>query len=279
MSGGDVSGSNTAGSNSKFTTATLRQRKQNGERITALTAYDHLFANLLDQAGIDVMLVGDSVATVMQGRDTTIPVTMDQMVYHCELVSRGCERALLVGDLPFLSYQIGIEDALRNAGRLLKEGHVEAVKLEGGREFVPTVQRLVAAGIPVMGHLGLTPQSINQFGSYKTRGTDKQEQEQMIDDAKALEQAGACAIVLEKVPSDLGKRMSEATSIPIIGIGAGPHTDGQILVTHDMLGMFTRFKPRFVRRYLELAKEIGGAVESYCDDVRSGSFPSNDESY
>jgi 3-methyl-2-oxobutanoate hydroxymethyltransferase len=279
MSGGDVSGSNTAGSNSKFTTATLRQRKQNGERITALTAYDHLFANLLDQAGIDVMLVGDSVATVMQGRDTTIPVTMDQMVYHCELVSRGCERALLVGDLPFLSYQIGIEDALRNAGRLLKEGHVEAVKLEGGREFVPTVQRLVAAGIPVMGHLGLTPQSINQFGSYKTRGTDKKEQEQMIDDAKALEQAGACAIVLEKVPSDLGKRMSEATSIPIIGIGAGPHTDGQILVTHDMLGMFTRFKPRFVRRYLELAKEIGGAVESYCDDVRSGSFPSNDESY
>ena len=279
MSGGDVSGSNTAGSNSKFTTATLRQRKQNGERITALTAYDHLFAKLLDQAGVDVMLVGDSVATVMQGRDTTIPVTMDQMVYHCELVSRGCERALLVGDLPFLSYQIGIEDALRNAGRLLKEGHVEAVKLEGGREFVPTVQRLVAAGIPVMGHLGLTPQSINQFGSYKTRGTDAKEQEQMIDDAKALEQAGACAIVLEKVPSDLGKRMTEATSIPIIGIGAGPHTDGQILVTHDMLGMFTRFKPRFVRRYLELAKEIGGAVENYCDAVRNGAFPNADESY
>lgn len=279
VSGNDASGNNTAGSSSKFTTATLRQRKQDGERITALTAYDHLFANLLDQAGIDVMLVGDSVATVMQGRHTTIPVTMDQMVYHCELVSRGCERALLVGDLPFLSYQVGIEDALRNAGRLLKEGHVEAVKLEGGREFVPTVQRLVAAGIPVMGHLGLTPQSINQFGSYKTRGTDATEQDQMIDDAKALEQAGACAIVLEKVPSELGKRMSEATSIPIIGIGAGPHTDGQILVTHDMLGMFTRFKPRFVRRYLELAKEIGSAVEGYCKDVRSGSFPSDDESY
>jgi 3-methyl-2-oxobutanoate hydroxymethyltransferase len=266
-------------SNSKVTTATLRQRKQNGERIAALTAYDHLFANLLDKAGVDVMLIGDSVATVMQGRDTTIPVTMDQMVYHCELVSRGCERALLVGDLPFLSYQVGIEDALRNAGRLLKEGHVESVKLEGGREFVPTVDRLVAAGIPVMGHLGLTPQSINQFGSYKTRGTDAKDQEQLIDDAKALEQAGAFAIVLEKVPADLGKRMSEATSIPIIGIGAGPHTDGQILVTHDMLGMFTRFKPRFVRRYLELAKDIGGAVAGYCDDVRNGSFPSNDESY
>ncbi len=263
----------------KVTTATLQQRKADGDRIAALTAYDHLFANLLDAAGIDVILVGDSVATVMQGRDTTVPVTMDQMVYHCELVSRGCERALLVGDLPFLSYQVGIEDALRNAGRLLKEGHVEAVKLEGGRDFVPTVQRLVAAGIPVMGHLGLTPQSINQFGSYKTRGTDALEQQQLIDDAKALEQAGAFAIVLEKVPSELGKRMSEATSVPIIGIGSGQHTDGQILVTQDMLGMFTRFKPRFVRRYLELATEIGGAIESYCDDVRQGTFPNQDESY
>jgi 3-methyl-2-oxobutanoate hydroxymethyltransferase len=266
-------------SKGKVTTATLRQRKQDGERIACLTAYDHLFASLLDAAGADVLLIGDSVATVMQGRDTTVPVTMDQMVYHCEMVSRGSERALLVGDLPFLSYQVGIEDALRNAGRLLKEGHVEAVKLEGGREFVPTVQRLVSAGIPVMGHLGLTPQSINQFGSYKTRGTEADEQQELIDDAQALEQAGAFAIVLEKVPADLGKRMAEATSVPIIGIGAGPHTDGQILVTHDMLGMFTRFKPRFVRRYLELAKDIGKAVQGYCEDVKSGSFPSEDESY
>ena len=266
-------------SKGKVTTATLRQRKQDGQRIAALTAYDHLFATLLDAAGVDVLLIGDSVATVMQGRDTTVPVTMDQMVYHCEMVSRGAERALLVGDLPFLSYQVGIEDALRNAGRLLKEGHVEAVKLEGGREFVPTVQRLVAAGIPVMGHLGLTPQSINQFGSYKTRGTEADEQQQLLDDALALEQAGAFAIVLEKVPADLGKRMAEATSVPIIGIGAGPHTDGQILVTHDMLGMFTRFKQRLVRRYLELATNIGSAVQSYCDDVRKGSFPNHDESY
>jgi 3-methyl-2-oxobutanoate hydroxymethyltransferase len=263
----------------KVTTATLRERKQNGQRIAALTAYDHLFATLLDSAGIDVMLVGDSVATVMQGRDTTIPVTMDQMVYHCELVSRGCQRALTVGDLPFLSYQVGIEDALRNAGRLLKEGHVEAVKLEGGRDFTPTVERLVSAGIPVMGHLGLTPQSINQFGSYKTRGIEASDQRELLDDAKALEQAGACAIVLEKVPSELGKRMSEATSIPIIGIGAGPHTDGQILVTQDMLGMFTRFKPRFVRRYRELANDIGAAISDYCQDVRDGTFPTNDESY
>lgn len=263
----------------KVTTATLRERKRSGQNIAALTAYDHLFATLLDAAGVDVILVGDSVATVMQGRHTTVPVTMDQMVYHCELASRGCERALLVGDLPFLSYQVGIEDALRNAGRLLKEGHVEAVKLEGGSAFVPTVQRLVSAGIPVMGHLGLTPQSINQFGSYKTRGTEAEDQQVLIDDAKALEQAGAFAIVLEKVPSELGKRMSEATSIPIIGIGAGSHTDGQILVTHDMLGMFTRFKPRFVRRYRELAEDIGAAISGYCDDVRTGSFPNADESY
>lgn len=263
----------------KVTTRTLRERKQAGQRIAALTAYDTLFATLLDTAGVDVILVGDSVATVMQGRDTTVSVTMDQMVYHAELVSRGCERALVVGDLPFLSYQVGIEEALRNAGRLLKEGHVEAVKLEGGRAFAPTVERLVSAGIPVMGHLGLTPQSINQFGSYKTRGTEASEQQELIEDAQALEAAGAFAIVLEKVPSELGKRMSEATKIPIIGIGAGPDTDGQILVTHDMLGMFTRFKPRFVRRYLELAENIGGAVKDYCGDVRERSFPNADESY
>lgn len=263
----------------KVTTATLKERKQRGERIAALTAYDHLFATLLDRAGIDVLLVGDSVATVMQGRDTTVPVTMDQMVYHCELVSRGCERALVVGDLPFMSYQVSISDALRNAGRLLKEGHVEAVKLEGGRDFAPTVEKLVGAGIPVMGHVGLTPQSINQFGTYKTRGTEQDEQDRLIDDAVSLEQAGAFAIVLEKVPAALGKRMAEATTVPIIGIGAGPHTDGQILVTPDMLGMFTRFQPRFVRRYRELAQDISDAVGGYCDDVRKGSFPSADESY
>jgi 3-methyl-2-oxobutanoate hydroxymethyltransferase len=263
----------------KVTTATLKERKQAGERIACLTAYDHLFATLLDEAGVDVILVGDSVATVMQGRDTTVPVTMDQMVYHCELVSRGCARALVVGDLPFLSYQVSISDALRNAGRLLKEGHVEAVKLEGGRAFAPTVEKLVSAGIPVMGHVGLTPQSINQFGTYKTRGTEQDEQDRLVDDAVALEQAGAFAIVLEKVPAALGKRMAEATTVPIIGIGAGPHTDGQILVTHDMLGMFTRFQPRFVRRYRELATEIGEAIGGYCTDVRKGSFPSDDESY
>jgi 3-methyl-2-oxobutanoate hydroxymethyltransferase len=263
----------------KVTTATLRSMKARGERITSLTAYDHLFAGLLDAAGVDVLLVGDSVATVMQGRDTTVSVTMDQMVYHCELVSRAAQRALVVGDMPFLSYQVGVESAMRNAGRLLKEGLVEAVKLEGGGPFVATVERLVMAGIPVMGHLGLTPQSIHQFGSYRARGTAEDEQREILADARALEQAGAFAIVLEKVPAEFGKKVAEHVSIPVIGIGAGPHTDGQVLVTHDLLGLFSRFQPRFVRRYRELADDVGAAIRDYCRDVRDGTFPNADESY
>lgn len=263
----------------KVTTATLAGMKARGERIAALTAYDHLFAGLLDVAGIDVILVGDSVATVMQGRDTTVPVTMDQMVYHCEMVSRACRRALVVGDLPFLSYQIGPEEALRNAGRLLKEGMVEAVKLEGGVEFAPTVRRLVDAGIPVMGHVGLTPQSIHQFGSYKARGVEPIERERILAGAQALAAAGAFALVVEKVPQDLGASLAAAVKIPVIGIGAGPAVDGQILVTHDLLGLFTRFQPRFARRYAQLATTIQSAVQAYCGDVRSGGFPSADESY
>jgi 3-methyl-2-oxobutanoate hydroxymethyltransferase len=263
----------------KITTASLREMKAQRERIVALTAYDHLFASILDQAGIDIVLVGDSVATVLQGRDATVPVTMEQMLYHCELVSRGVQRAFVVGDMPFLSYQVSVEDALRNAGRLLKEGGVESVKLEGGAPFAATVARLVGAGIPVMGHIGLTPQSIHQFGSYKARGADHREAQRLIDDAVALEQAGAFALVVEKVPAELGRRIAEALQIPVIGIGAGPHTDGQILVTHDMLGLFTRFRPRFVRRYLELAQTIGDAVARYGADVRNGEFPSSAESY
>lgn len=263
----------------KVTTATLRALKAARRRITALTAYDHLLASLLDEAGVDVLLVGDSLATVVQGRDTTVPVTMDQMVYHCEMVGRAARRALVVGDLPFLSYQVSVEDALRNAGRLLKEGLAEAVKLEGGAEFAPTVQRLVAAGIPVMGHLGLLPQSIHQLGSYRARGQEAAEQQRIVDDAVALEQAGAFAMVLEKVPAELGMRVAAAVTVPVLGIGAGPHTDGQILVTPDLLGLFTRFRPRFVRRYRELAKEIGDAVQEYCRDVQAGSFPAAGESY
>lgn len=264
---------------SKITTASLREMKAQGERISALTAYDHLLAGILDTAGVDVILVGDSVATVLQGRDTTVPVTMDQMVYHCELVGRAVQRALVVGDMPFLSYQVSVEDALRNAGRLLKEGLAEGVKIEGGGRYAGTCGALVDAGIPVMGHLGLTPQSIHQFGSYKARGIEDGERDRIVDDARSLEQAGAFAIVIEKVPADLGQRLQAAVSIPVIGIGAGPHVDGQILVTHDMLGLFTRFRPRFARRYLELAEEIGGAISSYCDDVRQGTFPNAEESY
>lgn len=263
----------------KVTTATLRGMKAAGQRITALTAYDHLFAGLLDRAGVDVILVGDSVATVVQGHDTTVPVTMDQMVYHCELVGRAARRALVVGDLPFLSYQVGIEDALRNAGRLLKEGRAEAVKLEGGAAYAATVQRLVDAGIPVMGHLGLTPQSIHQFGSYQARGQEPQEQQRIRDDAQSLQQAGAFALVLEKVPAALGAAIAAELTIPVIGIGAGPKVDGQILVTHDLLGLFTAFKPRFARRYLELASLVGKAVADYCADVQSGAFPNQNESY
>lgn len=266
-------------SRSKITTASLREMKEQGERISALTAYDHLLASILDQAGVDLILVGDSVATVMQGRDTTVPVTMDQMVYHCELVGRAVKRALVVCDMPFLSYQVSTEDALRNAGRLLKVGLAEAVKIEGGAAYAETVQRLVTAGIPVMGHLGLTPQSIHQFGSYKARGQEVDERTEILNDARSLEQAGAFALVLEKVPAELGAEMQKAVSVPIIGIGAGPHTDGQILVTHDMLGLFTRFRPRFARRYLELSREIGGAVQSYSDDVKNRSFPDESESY
>ncbi|MFY9341417.1 MAG: 3-methyl-2-oxobutanoate hydroxymethyltransferase [Planctomycetota bacterium] len=263
----------------KVTTATLRAQKAARQRVTALTAYDFTFASLLDEAGVDVVLVGDSVATVVQGRDTTVPVTMDQMVYHCEMVGRAVKRALVVGDLPFLSYQVSAEDALRNAGRLLKEGLAEAVKLEGGVHFAPTVARLVAAGIPVMGHIGLTPQSIHEFGTYRARGQDAAERARIVADAKALEQAGVFAMVLEKVPADLGREVAQAVAVPVIGIGAGPHVDGQVLVTHDLLGLFTKFRPRFVRRYRELGKEIGDAVRAFCQDVQKGTFPSERESY
>jgi 3-methyl-2-oxobutanoate hydroxymethyltransferase len=216
---------------------------------------------------------------VLQGRDTTVAVTMDQMVYHCELVSRAAARAFVVCDMPFLSYQVSLEDALRNAGRLLKEGSAEAVKLEGGSRIAPTVAAMVAAGIPVMGHLGLTPQSIHQFGSYKVRGTDDAEARGIADDAVALEQAGAFALVLEKIPALLAQQVTARLKIPTIGIGAGPHVDGQVLVTHDMLGLFTRFRPRFVRRYAELAQVIGDAVAAFGSDVRKGGFPGEGEAY
>jgi 3-methyl-2-oxobutanoate hydroxymethyltransferase len=263
----------------KVTTKSLRLMKERGERIVALTAYDYLMAELLDQAGIDVILVGDSAAMAVQGRYTTVSVTMDEMLYHSELVSSAVERALVVGDLPFMSYQVNADEALRNAGRMVQQAHVEAVKLEGGRSLAATISRIVEAGIPVMGHLGLTPQSIHKFGTYQVRATEPEEADEVRRDAKALEDAGAFAIVLEKVPAKLAAEVSKSVSIPIIGIGAGPGCDGQILVSHDMLGLYSKFHPRFVRRYAELGAQMKDAFERYAQDVRGGDFPSERESY
>ena len=266
-------------SDRKVTTRALRRMKDGREKISALTAYDFLMAGLLDKAGVDVILVGDSAAMVIQGLNTTVSVTLDQMLYHAEVVSRGVERALVVGDLPFMSYQVRSDEALRNAGRMVQEAHVEAVKVEGGQKICETVERIVDVGIPVMGHLGLTPQSIHAFGTYQVRARDPEEADEVRRDARALQDAGAFAIVLEKIPADLAREVSEDLDIPTIGIGAGPGCDGQILVTHDMLGLYTRFHPRFVRRYAELADSMQGAFERYISDVKSSDFPSEDESY
>ncbi|MDP6409823.1 MAG: 3-methyl-2-oxobutanoate hydroxymethyltransferase [Planctomycetota bacterium] len=263
----------------KVTTKSLLGMKRGGERISALTAYDFLMAGLLDRAGVDVILVGDSVAMVVQGVETTVTVTMEHMLYHAMLVSRGVERALVVGDLPFMSYQVNADEALRNAGRMVKEAHVEAVKIEGGEVLCPTVQRLVEVGIPVMGHLGLTPQSIHKFGSYQVRATSEEEADEIRRDAVALQDAGAFALVLEKIPASLAREVSNSLEIPVIGIGAGAGCDGQILVSHDMLGLYTRFKPRFVRHYAQLGADMQEAFEHFVRDVRSGEFPSADESY
>ena len=262
-----------------MTTRSLIKMKQQGVRISALTAYDFLMAEILDRSGIDVILVGDSAAMVVQGRHTTVPVTLDQMLYHSQVVAKAVSRALVVGDLPFMSYQVNSDEALRNAGRMVQEALVEAVKVEGGRVIAPTVARIVEVGIPVMGHLGLTPQSIHKFGTYKVRATKPAEAEELKRDALALQDAGVFAIVLEKVPAQLAAELSKSLEVPIIGIGAGGGCDGQILVTHDMLGLYTRFHPRFVRRYAELGLEMERAFEAYVADVRSGSFPSEDESY
>lgn len=263
----------------KVTTEALRRMKAKGIKISALTAYDHLMANVLDQAGIDVILVGDSVATVVQGRDSTVTVRMEHMLYHAAIVSGAVERALVVGDLPFMSFQVNSDEALRNAGRMVQESGVEAVKVEGGEKVAPTVQRIVDAGIPVMGHVGLTPQSIHKFGTYKVRATTDAEAEEVVAGARALQSAGAFAVVVEKVPAELGQRLAGDLDIPVIGIGAGPHCDGQILVSHDMLGMYTKFHPRFVRRYASLGDDMRHAFERYVGDVKAGEFPTDEESY
>lgn len=263
----------------KITVPLVMNMKARGGKIAALTAYDYLMALFLDDAGLDIILVGDSGAMVFAGYETTIPITIDEMIYHTRAVSRGIKRALVVADMPFLSFQICPEDALRNAGRFIKEGGAEAVKMEGGAPIAETIIRVVNAGIPVMGHLGLTPQSINRFGGYKVQARTEEEVEKLIADAVSLEQAGAFSIVLEKIPARAAKKVTEKINIPTIGIGAGPYCDGQILVTHDLLGLFEKFRPKFVRVYAELGKEIREACAHYTEDVKLGKFPSLEESY
>lgn len=263
----------------KVTTETVKSMKNKAEKISMLTAYDFTMAKIIDRAGIDIILVGDSAGNVMAGYDTTIPMTMENMIYHTSCVVRGVDKALVIADMPFMSYQVTPNEALHNAGRLMKEANAEAIKLEGGKEVAQSVEKIVNAGIPVMGHLGLTPQSINKFGTYKVRAKEPHEAKQLIEDAKALEQAGCFSLVLEKIPAALSKKVTNVLSIPTIGIGAGSHCDGQVLVAHDMLGLNKEFKPRFLRRYADLGDTMTDAVQSYIKDVKNGDFPNEDESY
>lgn len=254
-------------------TTDLRSMKARGEKISVLTAYDAGMARLLDQAGIDVILVGDSVGMVVLGYETTLPVTLDMMLHHTQAVSRGAKRALIVTDMPFLSYQVTIEDAVRNAGRLIQEGGAAAVKIEGGRPAAPVVRRLTEIGIPVMGHLGLTPQSVHVLGGYRQQARDDQSASQLISDAKLLQESGAFSLVLESIPAELARQVTAALTIPTIGIGAGPHCDGQVLVSNDAFGLFEGPTPPFVRKYANLAELLSAAARAYIDDVRSGRFP------
>ena len=265
--------------NKKVRISTIIKMKSEGKKITALTAYDYTFGYLLDEAGVDLILVGDSCGNVCAGYETTLPVTVDEMIYHVKSVHKGVKRALLVADMPFMSYQETMELALRNAGRFMKEGGAEAVKLEGGEHICPTIKNMVEIGIPVMGHLGFTPQSVHELGGYGVRGAEKKEAVIIKKDAIALQEAGAFSIVLEKVPAKLAKEISDSLSIPTIGIGAGPDCDGQILVSYDMLGLYDKMKFKFVRRYAKLADEVRKCVSEYCEDIREGGFPSKEESY
>jgi 3-methyl-2-oxobutanoate hydroxymethyltransferase len=262
----------------KVTTTYLRSLKGRG-KISAITAYDATFAKLLDGSGVDVILVGDSLGMVIQGHPTTLPVTLDDMLYHTRAVARGARRAHIVGDMPFMSYQAAVEDGVRAAGRFLKEGAAEAVKLEGGGRVAPLVARLVACGIPVMGHIGLTPQSYHQMGGFKVQGRDAVAARALLEDAHALEEAGAYAIVLEGMPRELAAQITQAVAIPTIGIGAGPDCDGQVLVIYDLLGMNDEFRPRFVKRYDQLGMRIRTAVEEYVGEVKDGLFPTEEHSF
>jgi len=263
----------------RISTTHLVRMKSRAEKIVMVTAYDYPTARLVDEAGVDVVLVGDSLGMVVLGYDTTLPVTLDDMIHHTQAVTRGVQRALVAVDMPFLTYQTGPADALRNAGRILQETGAAAVKLEGGVEVCPQVRALVSAGIPVIGHLGLTPQSIHVFGGYKLQGRDEEAAQRILSDAQALEHSGACSIVLECIPEDLAARITAAVAIPTVGIGAGVHCDGQVLVLHDLLGLNFGVEPKFARRYANLKTAIGEAVRAFCADVANGRFPADAESY
>ena len=263
----------------KVTTHTLQRMKLNGEKISMITAYDYSFARIFDGAGIDIILVGDSASNVMAGHETTLPITLDQMIYHSSSVMRGVSRAFVVVDLPFGSYQSNSKEALASAVRIMKETGAHAVKVEGGEEIMESVKRILGAGVPVMGHLGLTPQSIYKFGTYSVRAKEEAEADKLKNDARLLEEAGCFGLVLEKIPAQLGKEVTESLRIPTISIGAGKYCDGQVLVMHDLLGITTEFQPRFLRRYLRLHEEITDAVKQYIHDVKSRDFPTDLEQY
>ena len=259
----------------KVTTSSLMKMKQEGKKITALTAYDYPFAAMVDKAGIDIILVGDSLGMVVQGRDTTLPVTMDEMIYHTRLVTRACNRSLVVGDMPFMSYQGSLHTAVENAGRFLKEAGATAVKLEGGADVCPAISAMSKAGIPVQAHIGLTPQSVHQMGGFKVQ----RDEERLLKDAKDVEAAGAFSVVLEGIPSPIAEKITKTLSIPTIGIGAGPLCDGQILVIHDMLGINDRFLPKFVKKYVDIAALAAQGLDAYVKEVQEGSFPAPDHEY
>ncbi len=263
----------------KITVPSLLKMKEKGEKIAVLTAYDFLMSEMLDEAGIDIILVGDSMGMVVAGFDSTLPVTMEMMLHHVAAAKRGVKRALLVADMPFLSFQASLDETIKNAGRFLQESGAEAVKLEGGKIVAEKIYQLVNYGIPVMGHLGLIPQSINKFGTYHIIGKDKISAEILLEEAKIIEEAGAFSVVLEKIPAELAKEISETIKIPTIGIGSGKYCDGQVLVSHDMLGLFEKFKPKFVRRYAELGNDMRKAFSQYIEDVKNSNFPLDDESY
>ena len=264
---------------SRVTIKVLEQMKSKGEKISMLTAYDYSFAKIIDEAGVDVILVGDSASNVMAGHETTLPITLDQMIYHASSVIRAVKRALVVVDLPFGTYQSDSQEALKSAIRIMKESGAHAVKLEGGHLAKESIERIIQAGIPVMGHLGLTPQSIYKFGTYTVRAKEDEEAKTLISDSKMLEKVGCFSIVLEKIPNKLAKKVTSSLKLPIIGIGAGSHVDGQVLVSHDMLGMNKDFSPRFLRRYLDLDSLVSNAVKKYLKDIKDGNFPNKEEQY